>query len=458
MSRAASVAVDELLERQKVGKFLIRTLVIGTIVQMLDGYDLIAIGSIGPNLAEMLHIGRAQLGPIFGASFIGATLGAFLFGTLGDRYGRKSMTIVCTLIFGVFTLATVWATTFPALVALRFLTGLGIGGVIPTTVALLCEYAPLRVRGIVVTTMACGLSLGAAFTGIVSAQLVPVMGYQAIFYVGGVLPIIVVPLLLVWLPESARFLVLKKRPAARVAAILREVDAKLSFDPATNFTVREANLTGFPVRRLFDRGWGVATLLLWITIFMNLLCITFFSQWMPTLYNNYGLDMGSAITAAAMFQVGGVLGAVGLGRLIDKFGFFSVLGVAYVAGALFAVLLVSFGPSRPVMILLSFMTGLCIAGAQNAANAMSGAFYPTLVRSTGSGWAIGVGRIGGIGGPFLGGLLLGSHWSVPAIFFISAVPLLCAGVAVLLLGRRARRSPEIQAARQLAGSAPAPAH
>jgi MFS transporter, AAHS family, 4-hydroxybenzoate transporter len=453
MSRAVTVAVDDLLERQKVGKFLLRTLVIGTIVQMLDGYDLIAIGSVGPDLAHLLHIERAQMGPIFGASFIGATIGAFIFGTLGDRYGRKSMTIACTLIFGVFTLATVWATTFPAFIALRFLTGLGIGGVIPTTVALMSEYAPLRVRGIVVTTMACGLSLGAAGTGIVSAQLVPQFGWQAIFYVGGILPIIVVPLLLLWLPESVRYLVLKKKPGARIAAILRQVDANLRFDATSNFTVREAVLTGFPVRRLFDKGWGAATILLWITIFMNLLCITFFSQWMPTLYNLYGLEMGSAVTAAAMFQVGGVLGAVGLGRLIDKFGFFNVLGTSYFGGALFAVLLVSFGPARPVMITLSFMAGLCIAGAQNAANAMSGAFYPTMVRSTGSGWGLGIGRIGGIGGPFVGGALLGAHWSVPAIFGIAAVPLLCAGAAVLLLGRQARRSPEIQAARQLAGSA-----
>lgn len=199
------VDLEGVIERQKIGGFLLVTLTMGVAVQFIEGFDLVAAGVAGPALANSLHIERAYLGFIFSSFFIGLVFGALLFGVLGDIYGRKSITIVSTLWYGAFSIATIGVGSMGPLVVLRFLTGFGLGGVLPTTIALMCEYAPSRMRATVLNVMICGLNVGGAIGGFAGAKFIPVYGWHFIFYVGGIVPILLVPMFMLWLPESVRF-------------------------------------------------------------------------------------------------------------------------------------------------------------------------------------------------------------------------------------------------------------
>ena len=358
------VDLEGVIERQKMGGFLLLTLTMGVVVQFIEGFDLVAAGVAGPALANSLHIERAYLGFIFSSFFIGLVFGALLFGVLGDIYGRKSITIVSTLWYGAFSIATVGVGSIGPLVVLRFLTGLGLGGVLPTTIALMCEYAPSRMRATVLNIMICGLNVGGAIGGFSGAKFIPVYGWHFIFYVGGIVPILLVPLFMLWLPESARFLVLRDTARERVAAIVRKIDPKLRIGAETQFAVRDVRLRGVPVRHLFARGWALATILLWITMVMNQVLIGFFTQYMPTMLNSFGLDMASAIRAAGVFQLGAVLGTLALGWLVDRHGYFFVLATVYFGAFLCAILIVSFGISVAPILIVAFFAGICVSAGR----------------------------------------------------------------------------------------------
>jgi AAHS family 4-hydroxybenzoate transporter-like MFS transporter len=310
-------------------------------------------------------------------------------------------------------------------------------------------------RGTVLNVMICGINIGGAIGGFSAAKLIPVYGWQFVFYVGGILPVILAPLFMLWLPESVRFLVLRQRPKERIVKTVRRIDSRLSIDNRTEFAVRDVQLTGMPVRHLFAKGWAIATVLLWLTMFMNQIMIAFYTQYMPTMLNAFGLAMASAVMAAGVFQLGAVLGTLLVGPLIDRFGYFKVLAALYIGAGAFSMLMVSFGLSLPVILVFAFATGICVSGGQNTANGLSGAFYPTLVRSTGSGWGLGIGRLGGVTGPALAGMLLAFQWPVSSIFYALGIPSICAAIAVLLMSRQALRSPEIRQVRALESTAPA---
>lgn len=440
MAAGTIVDLGEFIDRQKVTPALLRMLLVALAAQILEGFDLVNLPFVAPALVRDWHIERAAFGPVFSASLVGLMLGAFGFGAIGDRWGRKIATILAVGCFAVFSLVTVLATNINELLVLRFFTGLGIGGVMPTTIALVAEYSPRRVRGTMVTVMSCGLSLGAALGGLATQRLLGPYGWHSVFYVGGILPILLIPVLMVYLPESLRFVALQSHDQARIRTLLARMGAGQDLAPDTRFVLQEEVASGARLRALFSGGWAAATLMLWLTIFLNQVCVTFFNQWMPITLNEFGLTVAQAVTAAIGFQIGSLVAALIHGRLIDRFGFFRVLAVNYTMAAIFIVLLVSFGPDPAVVIGLASCAGFCIAGGQNMINGLSGAFYPTRVRATGSGWALGIGRSGGVVGPGLGGILLGMHLPVQEIFSILAIPALCAAGAILLMGHFARRN------------------
>lgn len=445
----ATVNLESLIERQKVGGFLLLTLAMGLLVQLIEGFDLVAAGVVGPALADAFAIDRAHLGFIFASFFIGLVIGSLILGVVGDLLGRKSAMVIGTLWYGAFSVATVFTHAAGTLMALRFLTGIGLGGVLPTTIALMCEYAPARMRATIVNIMICGLNVGGAIGGFAGAQLIPVYGWQFVFYVGGILPLLLVPVFLLWFPESARFLLLRGQARARVAAIARKIDPALKLTPDTDFTVRDIRLKGLPVRHLFARGWALATILLWLTMALNQILIGFFTQYMPTMLTAYGLAMTDAVRVTGVFQVGAVLGTLLLGWLIDRRGYFVVLAAVYFGAFVCAILMVSFGRALVPIMVFGLGAGICVAGGQNTVNALSGVFYPTLARSTGAGWGLGVGRVGAALGIPLAGLMLGMHWSVPGIFAVIGTAGLLASATILLMRWQAARSPEIQEVRAL---------
>lgn len=433
---ASSVDVAAFIDAQPVGGFQIGLLLTCAAVLFLDGFDTQAIGYVAPALAKEWGLTKGALGPVFSAGLFGLMIGALIFGPLADRIGRKKIIIFSTLAFGIGTLATAFIRDVNTLLAIRFLTGLGLGGAMPNAVAMTSEFSPHRRRATMVMIMFCGFSVGAALGGLLAAAMIPQFGWRSVFVIGGIAPLLLVPILALRLPESVRFLALTGRAHERVAQLLGFINPKAAFAPATQFVVHEPGLAGLPVLHLFKAGRTVVTLLLWVVFFMSLLDLYFLSNWLPTVLNDLGASVSAAAAIGSMLQVGGVVGTFALGSVIDRFSF-RALALVYFA-AVFAVGAIGqLGHSVVFVTMAIFAAGFCIVGGQIAANALAATFYPTAVRATGVGWALGIGRVGSIIGPLVGGALLTAKWSTGSVFMAAATAALCAALAAFSLSRLA---------------------
>jgi AAHS family 4-hydroxybenzoate transporter-like MFS transporter len=433
---APAIDVVDFIDNQPVGGFQIRLLVTCAAVLFLDGFDTQAMGYVAPALAKEWGLSKAALGPVFSAGLFGLMIGALVFGPVADRVGRKKVIILSTLAFGIGALLTAAVQDMTMLLVIRFLTGLGLGGAMPNAIAMTSEFNPQRRRATMVMIMFCGFSVGAALGGMLAAGLIPYYGWRSVFIVGGVAPLIMAPILAFKLPESVRFLALHGNAPARVAELLGQINPTATFASGTHFVIQETHLAGLPVAHLFRERRTATTLLLWVVFFMSLLDLYFLSNWLPTVLNDLGASVSEAVVIGSMLQVGGVVGTFALGSLIDRFSF-RALALVYF-GAVFAVGAIGQLSHSAVLVTIAiFAAGFCIVGGQIAANALAAAFYPTSVKATGVGWALGIGRIGSIIGPVVGGVLLGQKWSVAAVFMAAAVAALCAALAAFALSRLA---------------------
>ena len=433
---ASVVDVADFIDQQPVGGFQLRLLLTCAAVLFLDGFDTTAIGFVAPSLAKEWGLTKGALGPVFSAGLFGLMIGALVFGPLADRIGRKKIIILSTLAFGIGTLVTAFVQDVNTLLAIRFLTGLGLGGAMPNTIAMTSEFSPHRRRATMVMVMFCGFSAGAALGGLLAAALIPQFGWRSVFVVGGVAPLLLVPVLALRLPESVRFLALTGRANERVADLLALVNPKAEFPLVTQFVVHEPGLVGIPMLHLFRNGRTLVTLLLWVVFFMSLLDLYFLTNWLPTVLNDLGASVSEAAVIGSMLQVGGVVGTFALGSIIDRFSFRALALVYFIA--VFAVGAIGqLGHSVVFVTMAIFAAGFCMVGGQIAANALAAGFYPTSIRATGVGWALGIGRIGSIIGPLVGGVLLTMKWSAGAVFMAAAGAALCAALAAFSLSRLA---------------------
>lgn len=434
MTNVTTVNVPDLIDARKVGPFQMRIMALCALTVMLDGFAAQMIGYVAPSLAREMHLGPAALSRIFAVSLIGLMLGALTFGPVADRFGRRRVIVTCTLLFGLFTLATAFADSAGSLTALRFLAGLGFGGVMPNAIALTAEYAPQRRRGTMITMMFCGFPIGATIVGFAAVPILPAYGWRGVFVLAGVMPLLLVPVLALLLPESIRHLVIHGGETAQVKELLARVDPELVFSDDTNFVVREERAPGLPVLHLFRQRRGVPTILLWIAFFVSLLDIYLLSSWLPTVFHNAGITISLSVIATAVFQGGGVVASLILGIFMDRFGAFRTVAVIYALGAVFVAFL---GHSHSIgsIMLCAFFAGAGIVGGQTGTNVLAASFYPTYIRSTGVGWGLGIGRIGSIIGPIFGGIMISLHLPLTTIFMAAAISALVGGVAIFLMGR-----------------------
>ncbi len=420
--------VNELIDNRPLSAFQVRVLVLCGTVMLLDGFDTQSIGFLAPAIARELGIPLPAFGPVFSAGLTGLMLGAMASGPLADRFGRKIVIIMSTVIFGVFTFLTPTATTVSAFVTLRFLTGLGLGGAMPNIVALTAEYSPKRLQATIVAALFAGMPLGAVVASLVSSQMLPLWGWRSVFYLGGVLPLMVAALLIFLMPESVRFLAATAADPRRIAAILKRISPELEHHKL-HVPVSPA-VRGLSVRQLFADGRAVATVLLWIPFFMNLLLLYFFINWLPGLLTTIGMPVQAGVTAAGLFSLGGVIGSLIQGPLMMRRGASIVLICEFALSVVLIIAMAS-ATSFALMMTATCILGIAIQGAQAGINALSATFYPTAIRSTGVGWALGVGRVGSIVGPMVAGVLLAREWTPPQIFLAGSIPALIAGLAVV---------------------------
>jgi AAHS family 4-hydroxybenzoate transporter-like MFS transporter len=311
----------------------------------------------------------------------------------------------------------------------------------PNAIALTSEYAPRKYRSTTVMTMFTGFSIGAAAGGLVAASMISRWGWQSVFIVGGVAPLIIALLALLLLPESIRFLLVRGRDRDRVVRYLSKIaPGHGPFDELSAGGDRHES-GAFAVTQLFTERRASVTLLLWVMFFMNLLDLYFINSWLPTIISGSGIAGETAILITSMFQIGGAAGALLLGRFFDREGSFKFLALTYLGAAATIFLIGEAGVSVPLLTLSVFAAGIGVIGGQTGSNALTAEFYPTAIRSTGVGWALGIGRIGSIIGPTLGGTLLAMGGQTRHIFWAAAIPPLIAtaaalGAAFIQKGRR----------------------
>lgn len=431
-----TVRLPEFVDDRPVGRFQYGVIGLCGMVMFLDGFDTQAISYAAPHIAKEWGLTSAVLGPVFSSALVGLMVGYLALSPLSDRFGHRRMIIVATAAFAVCTLGAVWAGGIEELMVLRFLTGLGLGAAAPSCVALTGEFSPKRLRATFVLVIYCGFSLGFVVAGLVAGWLIPAHGWRSVFWVGALLPLALVPLLVLFLPESPVHLIRRGADRERIAGVFRRIDPSLpgaaAFAAPAEDTGRRAALSS-----LFTRHRVLGTALLWFVFAINLGEFYALQSWLPSMLTDLGHAMSTVVAATTLTMVGGIAAAFVTGPAMDRLGAYRTLGVFYLAGAVFvAATGLAFGAPLWLLMTANFLAGCAISGGQKSLIALAAVFYPASIRSTGVGWALGIGRVGGILGPIVVGGALAAQWSARGIFLAMAVPVLAAGLAVLLLHHR----------------------
>jgi MFS transporter, AAHS family, 4-hydroxybenzoate transporter len=436
MNDAPSYNVTQVIDEARISGYQWVVLVISLVTALFDGYDTQGIAYVAPVMARDLGFPAKDLGPIFSAGLLGLTLGAIFFGMLADKLGRKQMIIWPMAIFGVFSLLTPMGHTVQSLIILRVLAGFGLGGTLPNVTAYVLEYAPHRMRSLLVNSTGAFFAFGSIIAGNLAKWLIPTFGWQSTFYVGGVVPLLFIVIVAFFLPESVRYLLLSGKAMERAAGIMRRMVPERKFAAGARFSL-EPQLHGITVKHLFTEGRAYPTILLWIAFIMNLFILVYMIFWMPTLLRQAGQPLNVAITVTIAYGIGGIVGGLGTGWIADRIGSLPrVLAFSYFGAAIFIAVAAFSVHNTPVLYVAMFLTGCSINGGQPCLNTISAIFYPTAIRATGIGWALGVGRIGAVIGPLIGGLLVGAHFAIPTVILANVLPALIAAVAIVLFQAR----------------------
>ena len=437
MDRPATVNVADVIDNSRIGGFQIGLFLLCAACLILDGFDVQATGYVAAALTKDLGLTGSEFSWIASAGLVGVLFGALLFGWLGDRWGRRPVLIFATLVFSLLTLLTGAAQSLAQLVALRVLAGIGLGGIMPNVVALVGEYSPARSRAFLIMFISNGFNVGAVVGGFAARVLVPDYGWRAVFYFGGVVPIGIAALMYVGLPESLQFLALKRDGEAMLRKWLAKVDPSISASTTTRFVTSERRQDGAPMRRLFEDGRGAGTILLWLINFMNLVNLYFLSQWLPRIFFEIGFSQANAIWIGTTLQIGGAIGTLVLGGLILRLGYIRVLVASFAVGVI-AVAAIGQPLSIEVLFVVVFIAGFTIVGGQAGLNALAASFYPTDLRSTGVGYALGIGRIGGIVAQPIAGGLVDQGWVARQLLLAASLPAAVTVAGLVGMGRQVK--------------------
>lgn len=424
------IDVSEAIDRSSLSGLQIVVISLCTLCMMVDGFDVQAMSYVAPDLIKTWGVAKAELGPVFGAGLVGMALGAIALGLIADRIGRRVVLICAFVGLAAAMFATAHAASVRELLALRFAAGLAMGAIIPNAVALAGEFSPGRMRVVLMMIPSSGFILGGVAGGTVAATLIPMFGWPSVFLVGAITPLLLAVAMFVWMPESVQFLVLRGRHLARARRTLQRIAPQAVVDAEAELVVPERAQQA-PIRQLFRDSLGTGTVLLWAANFMNLLAVYFLANWLPVIMNDAGHRGSQAVLAGTIFWIGGFIGNLLLGWIVERRGFGSTLVATFLVATLAVAMIGQTAASFELACLVIAVAGFCVLGGQSGLNTLAGMYYPTAARSTGIGWSLGVGRMGSILGPTIGGVLMQLNWSTPSLFVIAAFPALLAALALL---------------------------
>jgi AAHS family benzoate transporter-like MFS transporter len=427
--------INTVVDEAKFTPFHWSVLIWCLLIIIFDGYDLVIYGVALPLLMQEWGLSSVQAGLLASTALFGMMFGAMSFGTLSDKLGRKKTIMICVAIFSGFTFLGAFAASPVEFGILRFLAGLGIGGVMPNVVALMTEYAPKRIRSTLVAVMFSGYAIGGMASALLGAWLVTDYGWKIMFIIAGV-PFLALPIIWKFLPESLMFLT-KKGATEQVRHIVQKISPEQTIHADTQFVLNDV-IAGdeAPLRALFQQGRLFSTLMFWVAFFMCLLMVYALGSWLPKLMIQAGYSLGASMLFLFALNIGGMVGAIGGGALADRFHLKPVLSIMFTVGAL-ALILLGFNSPQAVLYSLIAIAGAATIGSQILLYTFVAQFYPTAVRSTGMGWASGIGRIGAIVGPILTGALLTLQLPHQMNFLVIAIPGVIAALAVFMVNLKA---------------------
>ncbi|MEC3947510.1 MFS transporter [Sphingobium sp. HWE2-09] len=441
-SPPVTIDVTDVIERQGINAFVMRLVALSWTVTFLDGFDMLVISFVAPYLRDGFGADAIALGELFAVGVFGAMLGGIAFGWLGDRYGRRPIIIASVAAFGATSMAMALAPDMQALMVLRFLNGVALGGLMPLAWALNIEYAPARYRATVVTVIMMGYTLGGVVAGPMTVWLAPHYGWQSVFLLSGVATLLLIPLLFMLLPESARYLAVKGRSPDKIAKALNTLQPGLGARQQDHFVVADeapsAAKRHFRIATLFQGGLRPVTTLLWLAYIGSSMAVYFKSNWGPIIFEDVGFTRTQAAMIMSVSSIAGSLAGLALMRFTDRLGPIAIAVYPLLAAPL--LLIMGLAPvSLQGLALFSLLSMAMISGTHFGMHSIAGIFYPSAIRANGAGWATSIAKIGSIFAPLLGGYLLAMHIQPRLLFvLLAATPLLCAG-SLLLLARVRKR-------------------
>jgi AAHS family 4-hydroxybenzoate transporter-like MFS transporter len=454
MASERTLDVAELIEGRKLGRPQVAIAMLLCTLMVLEGYDMQTLSFAAPAILREWQVSRADFGFVLTAHLVGYFVGAMILSFFGDRIGRKNIIVAGAVIFGAFTFATGFATSPWELYVLRLGAGFGLGGAVPTGIALAAEYMPKRVRATTIGLMFVGYNLGAAAGGFIAAWTIEDYGWSWVFFIGGLTAIPMVFGLVIALPESVRFLIVRGAPGMKIAQIVRRLSPQTDLSSVVRFIINEESRRNSPLS-LLTEGRALVTILLWISFITALAGHYFITLWMPTVLSDDGFSVAQANNAMGMFQLGGAIGSFLIAFLLDKTGIRVVALTFLITAPIVAGL--SLHTSYGVLVPHMLIAGLGVLGGQIGLNALSGTIYPTYMRAMGAGWGLGIGRIGSLAGPILGGYLLAMGIPRPTLLLLDSIPFFFCAFALyaMYVAKRTRDEqggdvPELMKAREFA--------
>lgn len=431
-----TIDVHTLIDESRFNRFHLMVLFWTALIIVFDGYDLIVYGVVLPVLMKQWHLTPLQAGSLGSYALFGMMVGAMTFGSLADRFGRKWMIAICLVLFSTLTFINGFARNPFEFGLCRFFAGLGIGGVMPNVVALMTEYAPKKMRSTLVGIMFSGYSVGGMISAGLGIYLLPTFGWSSVFFVAGI-PLLLLPFILYTLPESIGFLVRAKR-YDQAAALLSRVEPGFKPQRGDEYVMPAAKSSHVPLLALFNENRALTTVMFWICFFMCLLMVYALGSWLPKLMTKAGYGLGSSLAFLMVLNIGAIIGAVGGAFMGDRLHLKRVITVFFVIASI-SISLLGYKNPTSVLYLLVAVAGATTIGTQILLYAYVAQFYPMAIRSTGIGWASGVGRTGAIMGPMLGGALQAANMPLSSNFIAFALPGVIATLAMLIIARREDR-------------------
>jgi benzoate transport len=424
------------LDSQKVSPFLYAVAGLIALLLVTDGFGTQAIGFVAPVISKAWALKAGALKGVISMGLVGIMVGACGVTPVADKVGARRILIACALAYGVLMAGTALVKDLNSLLWMRFVTGVALGGAMPAGIALVSEYAPTRLRSTMVTLAVSGFSIGGALGGVVATLVIRQFGWPAVFVVGGAVPVLIAPLLWLFLPESLPLVAAGKAGARPMVAVRKLAPAWTPSSGAPEHAPGHA-----PVLALFEGGLATPTALIWVLYFMNLMVLYTLSNWLPTIITGAGMPMSAANAATSFYQLGGVVGGLLFAFLCDRLGSRLILPAIFLGTSVFCFLIGAAGQNPGLVVGAASAAGLFVIGGQAAANAFVGNYYPSHVRASGIGWALGIGRLGTILGSYVTGMMIEAGATPHTLFEISAIPGLCGAAAIWFVARKGASAP-----------------